>query len=410
MFFTLPFSASRSGGCGGSRRPAFRTVSLYALLAGFALFLCVSCGGGGSEPDAETTGPAAGEEPEEAGEPVEDIVARMSVEELVGQMFVISAQSTEMDYYLEKMIRERNIGGVLLFGYNMESEEGVRALTESAQRLSMETEPAVPMFFGVDHEGGEVSSAPWVEPFPAPAEVGAAGDPEAARRNARAIGEQLSRAGINTDFAPVVDTGFGAAIGTRAYSDDPAVVSEMGGAAIRGFREAGVVSSAKHFPNHGPATSDSHEALPVIDHDEQTIQTYDLPPFRAAVDAGVPMVMVGHLVYPAVDPENPASLSETWIRTLREDLGFEGVVVTDDLAMSGANGGRPPAEAAVRAVKAGNDLLIISSPPEEQAEAYNAIVRAVRAGEIDEAGIRASVGRIMEVKREYSLHGADGGF
>jgi beta-N-acetylhexosaminidase len=325
---------------------------------------------------------------------------------MVGQMFVVSVGGTEPDYYIEKMVRERNIGGVILFGYNMKSEGQVKALTGSLQKLSMKTEPAVPLFVAVDHEGGDIASAPWVAPEPAAAEVGRRGDPDEAHDVAAGIGRQLLRAGVNTDFAPVVDTGFGAAIGNRSYGEDPELVARMGVAAVDGFEEAGVISAAKHFPNHGAATSDSHVSLPVVDHDKKTVESYDLPPFRAAIEAGVPMVMVGHLVYPAIDPGRPASLSKDAISMLREDLGFRGVVVTDDLAMAGASGGGPPAGAAVEAVGAGADLLIISSPPQEQADAYNAVVAAVKSGELSRIQIRESVGRILEIKGKYNLRGA----
>jgi len=329
----------------------------------------------------------------------------MSLREMVGQMFVISVGGTRPDYYVEKMVRERNIGGVILFGHNMHSEAQVRSLTGSLQELSVETEPAVPLFVAVDQEGGEIASAPWVSPQPAAAEIGRRGDPDEARAVAGEIGRQLLRAGVNTDFAPVVDTGFGAAIGVRSYGEDPGLVARMGAAAVEGFEDAGVVSAAKHFPNHGPATSDSHVGLPVIRHDAATVESYDLPPFRAAVRAGVPMVMVGHLVYPAIDPEEPASLSADAIGMLRSDLGFGGVVVTDDLAMAGASGGGPPARAAVEAVEAGADLLVVSSPPQEQADAYDAVVAAVEAGEIPRGRIRESVGRVLAVKERYDLHG-----
>lgn len=363
-----------------------------------------ACGGGGSEPP-RSAGASAEETTQGASETSKmDVVDEMSLRDAVGQMFVVSVQGTETDYYIEKMIRSRNIGGALLFGYNMQSEEQVKSLTESMQKLSMQTEPAIPMFIGVDQEGGEVASAPWVTRQPSAAEVGARGDPEEARAIAEQMGTELMRAGVNTDFSPVVDTGFGAAIGTRSFGEDPALVSEMGAAAVEGFGSAGVVASAKHFPNHGPAESDSHVSLPVIEHDMATVKSYDLPPFQAAVDAGVPMVMVGHLVYPAMDPDNPASLSQEAYAMLRDDLGFDGVAVTDDLAMEGANGGGPPADAAVRAVEAGADLLIISSPPEEQADAYDAVLEAVRSGKIPEEQVRDSVKRILSVKREYSLY------
>ena len=327
----------------------------------------------------------------------------MSLREMVGQMFVVSVGGTEPDYYVEKMMRERNIGGVILFGHNMRSEVQVESLTGALQELSVKTEPAVPLFVAVDQEGGDIASAPWVSPQPAASEIGRRGDPAEARAVAGEIGGQLLRAGVNTNFAPVVDTGFGAAIGNRSYGEDPELVARMGATAVEGFEDAGVVSAAKHFPNHGPATSDSHLRLPVIGHDAATVRSYDLPPFRAAVRAGVPMVMVGHLVYPAIDSERPASLSADAISMLRGDLGFDGVVVTDDLAMAGASGGGPPARAAVEAVEAGADLLIVSSPPQEQAAAYDAVVAAVESGEIPEERMRDSVRRLVEVKETYGF-------
>ena len=331
------------------------------------------------------------------------MVEDMGVRDMVGQMFVVSVGGTEPDYYVEKMVRERNIGGVILFGHNMRSEGQVRDLTASLQGMSMRTEPAVPLFVAVDQEGGAVASAPWVAPQPAAAEIGGRGDPAEARAVAEEIGRDLLRAGVNTNFAPVVDTGFGAAIGDRSYGEDPELVSRMGAAAVEGYEGAGIASAAKHFPNHGPAVADSHRELPVVHHDMEALRSHDLPPFRAAVEAGVPMVMAGHLLYPAVDAERPASLSPRWMALLREEIGFGGVIVTDDLAMAGASGRGTPEKAAGEAVKAGADLLIVSSPPQQQADAYDAVVAAVESGEIPEGRVRDSVRRLVEVKEAYGF-------
>lgn len=330
---------------------------------------------------------------------------RMSVRDMVGQMFVVGLSGTEPDYYIEKMVRERNIGGVLLFGYNMQSEQQTSALTGSLQELSLATEPSIPLFIAVDHEGGDVSHAPWVSPQPSAAELGTRADPREVRSVAEQIGLRLRQAGVNTDLAPVVDTGHGAAIGNRSFGEDPELVAELGAAAVKGFQDAGVVSSAKHFPNHGLAETDSHTGLPTVGHDMETIKSYDLPPFQAVVQAGVPMVMVGHLLYPAIDPDLPASLSPKAIGMLREDVGFEGVIVTDDLAMAGASGTGPPSQAAVAAVKAGSDLLVISSPAQQQADAYEAVVQAVESGEIPRERIEASFRRIEKIKGQYPLYG-----
>ncbi len=222
------------------------------------LFVLVGCG---STQSGEEAGSKDKTPPEKTQKKTFEEPKQMNVREMVGQMFVVSVGGTEPDYYIEKMVKERNIGGVLLFGYNMKSEEQVKSLTDSLQKLSMETEPAIPLFVGVDQEGGEVASAPWVATQPAAAEVGVRGDPAGARAVAEGIGADLLKAGVNTDFAPVADTGFGAAIGTRAFGEDPQLVSPMVEASVQGFDAAGVVASAKHFPNHGPAATDSHVSL-----------------------------------------------------------------------------------------------------------------------------------------------------
>jgi len=353
---------------------------------------------------SRSSGEATEETQTEKGETTEEAASRLSVRDAVGQMFVVGMDGTEPNYYVEKMVRERNVGGVLLLGHNLESEEQTKALAGSLQRLSAETEPAIPLFVAVDYEGGEVGSAPWVSKQPSAAEVGNRADPEEARRIAEEIGRQLGRGGVNTNLAPVVDTGSGAAIGSRSYGDDPALVALMGAAFVEGSEKAGVISSAKHFPNHGPTLEDSHVARPFVDHDMQTVLRSDLAPFRTAVEAGVPMVMVGHLVYPALDPERPASLSPVAIELLRKELGFDGVVVTDDLIMEGARRGGTTAGAALRAVEAGVDLLIISGPPEDQAAAYDAVVAAVESGEIPRERINASVERIEDLKERYPLY------
>jgi beta-N-acetylhexosaminidase len=274
-----------------------------------------SYGSTGSEPEQSTAKESATNEPRKStakesatNDPEQSTsrkVSQLSLEEAVGQMFVVGLGGTEPDYYIEKMIRERNIGGIILHDYNMQSKEQTQAMVSELQKLSIKTSRCIPLIVAVDQEGGRVSSAPWVTYHPPAAAVGQSGDPAQAQRIAEEIGRQLDAAGVNTDLAPVVDTGFGAAIGDRSFGTDPHLVSTMGAAAVRGFEAAGIISTAKHFPNHGAAKVDSHAGLPVVDHDMQTVLSYDLPPFKQAVKAGVPTVMGGHLLYPAIDPERP---------------------------------------------------------------------------------------------------------
>ena len=363
-----------------------------------------SYGSTGSEPEEGIVKESARNEPEQS---TSKKVSQLSLEDAVGQMFVVGVGGTEPDYYIKKTIRERNIGGIILHDYNMQSKERTQAMVSELQKLSIKTSLCIPLIVAVDQEGGRVSSAPWVTYHPPAAAVGQSGDPAQAQRIAEEIGRQLDAAGVNTDLAPVVDTGFGAAIGDRSFGTDPHLVSKMGAAAVRGFEAAGIISTAKHFPNHGAAKVDSHTGLPVVDHDMQTVLSYDLPPFKRAVEAGVPMVMVGHLLYPAIDPERPASLSPKAIKLLRQEVGFDGVIITDDLAMEGAKQGGTVAQAAVKAVSAGADMLIISSP-QEQVDAYAAVVRGVKQGRISQDQINDSVDRILKLKQQYLLRNSCG--
>jgi beta-N-acetylhexosaminidase len=255
----------------------------------------------------------------------------------------------------------------------------------------------------VDEEGGNVTRAPWIPSRPAAAVVGRSGNPDWAYHIAYGVGQKLKAAGINTNLAPVVDTGFGAAIGDRSFGTDPKLVSRMGSAAIKGFEAAGIASTAKHFPNHGAAKENSHAGSPIIEHDMSTIEAQDLPPFKAAIDTGVPIVMVGHLVYPAIDPTLPASLSPRAIRVLRQDLGFKGVVVSDALTMEGATRGGGVAQAGVEAVGAREDILLLPAEPQAQLRAYAAVEQAVTSGQMSRAQINQSVERILQLKEKYQM-------
>lgn len=374
--------------------PGLRVVLLLIVILGTAFGCTTQDERGGSEENSAE---------EIATEGTEEAAVQLNLREAIGQMFVVGMNGTEPDYYIKKMIQERSIGGVILSGPNIESLDQARTLVTELQKLSMETPSSIPLIIAVDEEGGNITRAPWISPQPAAAVVGQTGHPGRAYEIAEEVGQKLKEAGINTNLAPVVDTGFGAAIGDRSFGTDPKLVSRMGSAAIEGFEASGIASSAKHFPNHGPAEEDSHGGSPIIEHDMSTIETQDLPPFQAAVDAGVPLVMVGHLIYPAIDPTLPASLSPRAIRLLREDLGFKGVVITDALNMEGATRGGTEAQAAVEAVSAGADMLLLSGEPQEQADAYEAVKQAVESGQISTEQISQSVDRILQLKEQYRI-------
>jgi beta-N-acetylhexosaminidase len=213
--------------------------------------------------------------------------------------------------------------------------------------------------------------------------------------------------GVNFNFAPCVDVNnnpLNPIIGTRSYGDNPETVARFAPEAIRGLHDGGVMTSAKHFPGHGDTAVDSHLALPVVDFPRERMDAVELPPFRAAMAAGVASIMTTHILFPALDPELPSTLSPRIITgLLREEMGWQGLVVTDDLEMKGVADKWGAAQAAVLSLKAGVDCPLICHTLETQVEAVRAIKDAIAAGEITEERIDASVRRVLELKERFGL-------
>ncbi|HEU5109506.1 MAG TPA: glycoside hydrolase family 3 N-terminal domain-containing protein, partial [Micromonosporaceae bacterium] len=254
---------------------------------------------------------------------------------------------TPPDWALELV--EQGLGGYTLFGFNVESPEQLAATTAALSAVRAD------VLLAIDEEGGDVTRLAHAtgSPYPGNAALGAVGDVGLTTRVYRAIGAELAAAGLNLNLAPTVDVNTAddnPIIGTRSFGADPARVAEHAAAAVAGLQEAGVAACAKHFPGHGATTTDSHVGLPVLDVSRSVWSERDLPPFAAVVDAGTAAVMTAHVVVRALD-DRPATTSAAVLRILREELGFEGAVVSDALdmrAIADAPGGR--AAGAVRAL------------------------------------------------------------
>ncbi|MCI1746843.1 MAG: glycoside hydrolase family 3 protein [Acidipropionibacterium sp.] len=258
-----------------------------------------------------------------------------------------------------------------------------------------------------DQEQGPSSRfGPPATQFPGAMSLGAIGDPELARQTAAITGRELSAVGITTDFAPDADVNVNPAnpvIGVRSFGSDPHRVAEMVVAQIHGYQEdAGIAACAKHFPGHGDTATDSHTGLPVIEHSRQEWERTDLPPFQAAVDAGVDLVMSAHIRFPALEPSGePATLSRRILTDLlRTRLGYRGVIITDSLEMAGVRQTHPDAETPVLALAAGADLILM--PPDPR-QARDAIVAAVASGRLPESEIDAKVLRVLELKARRGM-------
>ncbi|QZY29837.1 glycoside hydrolase family 3 protein [Nocardioides coralli] len=371
--------------------------------------LLSACTGDGTEPASEESeaaaSPSATDVPAEPG-PAEEIglvegwgpsqaqldravrqARRLTVPELAGQLIVASWSGTRAPV---RMVRDLHLGGVIAFSENATSAQQIAMVNRSLRRR---VPRPWPLFVGVDQEGGIVERVA-TTPFPAFMSTGAARDGDLTTRVFRRYGAELAGLGFTVDLAPVADVTTGPAdptIGSRSPGSDPRLVAEHAEAAASGLTAGGVVPVLKHFPGHGSVPADSHLTLPVQERSLRQLRRADLAPFAAAVEAGLPAVMTGHLDVRAVAPRVPSSLSRKVVTgLLREELGFEGLVVTDSLQMAAVTRRRDPAAVAVQAIRAGNDVLLM---PPDPAAARLALVRAVRRGTLTRTRLVQSAAR-----------------
>jgi beta-N-acetylhexosaminidase len=320
------------------------------------------------------------------------LVADLSLKERAGQVIVARYRGTSAPTGL---VDGLHLGGVVVFSDNIRSNDQIRGTNRALQRSAKAAGRRFPVTISVDQEGGIVERVTGGTRFPAFMTAGAAADPGLTRAAAAASAAELAGLGFTTDFAPDADVTVGAAdaaIGSRSAGSQPRTVAEHAVASARGYASRGVVPVLKHFPGHGALTTDSHLALPAQRRTVGELERTDYVPFRAGIDAGLPAVMVGHVDVRSVDPGTPSSLSRKVITgQLRDRLGFEGLVVTDALDMQAVAARFGSARAAVRALAAGADVLLM--PPSAR-DARDGVVRAVRSG-------RLSSGRLVQAATRH---------
>lgn len=347
--------------------------------------------------------------PTAAPSPTGDVVASMSLARKAGQLMSVAFHGTKITSALEAMIRDRGVGGVILYSENFADAAGLARLVADLNQIARDAK-SLPLFFEVDQEGGPVIRInKGATILPGQMALAATADPERSVRTAAAINTAELRAlGVNWNFAPVADVNdepTNPIIGNRSFSSDPARVSALVTAAVQTYAAAQFFSCAKHFPGHGSTTTDSHTGLPKIEADRATLDRVELPPFRAAIAAGVPAIMSAHIVVPALDPtpELPVTLSKAVMtELLRNTLGFRGLVVTDDLEM-GALKNVGEAAAGLRALQAGADYLLFRYDESAQTEGHRLITDAVQSGALSTARLDESVRRVVDAKRRFGI-------
>ena len=324
-----------------------------------------------------------------------------SLAEKIGQLFMVGFEGTAITPELAAWMETYGWGGVILFGRNVESPAQLLSLTRGLQMARRRD--SLPLLIAVDQEGGRVTrlKAPFTA-FPSAARVGQTASEPLAYEVGQTIGRELCAVGINMDMAPVLDVLTNPAntvIGDRAFGRDPLGVARLGLAFMRGLHSAGVLAVAKHFPGHGDTWLDSHVALPFSKRGEAQLRACELLPFQEAIGAGLQAIMTAHVIFKAWDPDHPATVSSSILSgILRTELGFSGVIVSDDLGMAAVSETMPWEEVPLRAIRAGVDLLLICHHRQRQEQAYASVLRAIECGEIAEAVVDAAVARVQALK------------
>ena len=321
----------------------------------------------------------------------------------IAQLFVFGFEGTEPNAHILRMIREFGIGGVILFSRNIQNPLQTAQLIESLQDAS-----EIPLLVGIDQEGGKVARLPLpFTLFPGNHAIGNSGSNELAAAFGRVTAEELSAVGFNLDFAPVLDINTypnNPVIGIRSFGEDPELVSSLGCAAIQGLQEQGIIACGKHFPGHGDTSLDSHVDLPKLSHAREKLWKREIYPFRRAIACGVETIMTAHVLYTQLDPQYPATLSSKIVTgILREELGFNGLVFSDDLVMKAVEENWGIEKSSVLSLQAGVDSLLICHDPVKQEKALFAVLRAFQEGEITINRIEEAAGRILDLKRRRLL-------
>lgn len=362
----------------------------------------------GAAPDTGATSAptAAPDDGEALSQRVADLVAEMTLAEKAGQVIVATYAGAAPPVDL---VVDHHLGGVIVMADNMGSTTELAASNEALAQAVADSGRQWPVFIGVDQEGGTVERAKGdLTRWPSFMSYGAADDGDLTRRAAQASGGELRSLGFTVVFAPVADVTIGTAdpiIRSRSAGGDPELVAEHAVAAAQGYLDAGVMPVLKHFPGHGSVTVDSHVDLPVQDRTVEELRGTDWVPFAAGVEAGLPSVMVGHIALPDVGADLPASVEPEVIDgLLRDDLGFEGLVVTDAMNMGAVTAGLTTGEAAVRTLQAGADVVLM---PADTLAARDAIVAAVEEGSLSETRLDEAVGRQLEALLEVGSADAE---
>jgi beta-N-acetylhexosaminidase len=339
-------------------------------------------------------------------DPIMEQISKMTLEEKIGQMLIVGLDGYSLDINTKELIEKHKVGGFIFFANNIQNSKQLLSLLNSMKEENQKNN--IPLFLSVDEEGGRVSRMPKeFKDFPTNKAIGNINNEVFSKEIGKIIAEEISSFGFNMNFAPVLDVNSNPknpVIGNRAFSSKAEIVSKLGVQTMLGIQEADVIPVIKHFPGHGDTTVDSHKGLPTVNNNLERLESLELIPFAEAIKNNADVVMIAHILLPQIDKENPSSMSKAIITDLlRNKLKFDGVVITDDMTMGAIMKNYNIGEAAVKAVNAGTDIVLVCHEYEKEVEVINALKNAVKVGSISELQINDSVYRILKLKEKYRL-------
>lgn len=357
------------------------------------------------EPQGENE-PWPVEEQETERDLVFELLEDMSLEEKIGQMLFAGISGTAMSDSTQRLLHDYHVGGLIFYKNNISSTSQIIALQNEIRAANKGNK--LPLFLGVDQEGGRINRLPAeVKNMPTSLAIGHVNNPDYAYEVGAMLGKAVKAFGFNLNFAPVLDVNSNPnnpVIGDRSFGNEAQTVSHLGVQTMKGMMAEGVIPVVKHFPGHGDTSVDSHLELPTVHKSLAQLEELELVPFRAAVMNGADVVMAAHILLPQIDPDYPSSMSKAVLTDmLRKGLGFDGVIITDDMTMGAIVNHYSIPEAAVQSVKAGSDVLLIAHEESHIQAAIEALKAAVEKGDITEERLDESVARIIKLKQKYRL-------
>jgi beta-N-acetylhexosaminidase len=326
---------------------------------------------------------------------------KTEIRRAAGNLITCGFAGPSLSSELKELLREVNPVGLIVFARNITS---VEALAELNRELKMWRKDN-PLMLSVDQEGGRVArvQAP-ATVWPAMRALGHSQDPSLPFRVGQALAQELRSLHFDMDYAPVLDVDTNPqnpVIGDRSFSRNPQTVASVGKSFIEGMQSAGVAACGKHFPGHGDTDTDSHVALPYVEHDPHRLEHVEWVPFKAAVQAQVAAMMTAHVMVPCIDAQHPATLSKAALQPLRKNLGFQGVIISDDIEMKAVSERYTPEEMASLGLQAGVDMFLACNKPETTLALYRGIVQAVERGEVSHKTLLACEARVLNMRNKY---------